>query len=117
MAFDFTREWPFFPDDEKLRVFDPHANVAVLIGHSELAADGATKADPPLATLLQHLPPDIPRQSLAAIGTIATLRDGVERVVQNLITNPHIDVLVLCGEDSPVFFPLEGIACLYRHGV
>jgi hypothetical protein len=117
VGFDFAREWPFFPDDEKLRVFDPHANVAVLIGHTALAQGGATKADPSLATLLQHLPADVARQSLAAIGTIATLRDGVERVVQNLITNPHIDVLVLCGEDSPVFFPLEGIACLYRYGV
>ena len=28
VTFDFTREWPFFPDDEKLRIFDPRANVA-----------------------------------------------------------------------------------------
>ena len=37
--------------------------------------------------------------------------------MQNLITNPYITVLFLCGEDSPVFFPLEGIRCLYERGV
>lgn len=117
MPFDFAREWPFFPDDEKVRVFAPRANVAVLIGHTELEIGGARKADPPLATILEHLPASIPSVSLAAIGTIATLRDGVERVVQNLITNPYVSVLVLCGEDSPVFYPLEGVRCLYRYGV
>ncbi len=117
MSFDFEREWPFFPDDEKVRVFDPRANVAILIGHTELEIAGQRKADPPLATILEHLPVSIPSAALAVIGTIATLRDGVERVVQNLITNPYVSVLVLCGEDSPVFYPLEGVRCLYHHGV
>lgn len=117
MGFDFSREWPFFPDDEKLRIFEPRANVAVLIGHTQMEVGGVRKADPPLATILTQLPPTIAPGAVAAIGTIATLRDGVERVVQNLITNPHITVLFLCGEDSPVFFPLEGLACLYRNGV
>ena len=117
MSFDFDREWPFFPDDEKVRVFDPRANVAILIGHTELEVGGVRKADPPLATILEHLPASIPTAALAVIGTIATLRDGVERVVQNLITNPYVSVLVLCGEDSPVFYPLEGVRCLYKHGV
>jgi len=117
VAFDFSREWPFFPDDEKLSVFEPRANVAILIGHTAVEIGGARRADPPLRTLLEHLPPAIPLGSIAAIGTIATLRDGVERVVQNLVTNPYITVLFLCGEDSPVFFPLEGLTCLYRNGV
>ncbi len=118
MTFDFDREWPFFPDDEKLRIFDPRANVAILIGHSEIrSAGGDLKADPPLATILQALPSSIPPSSIAAIGTIATLRDGVERVVQNLLTNPYITVVFLCGRDSPVFYPLEGLACLHRYGV
>jgi hypothetical protein len=117
VPFDFSREWPFFPDDEKLRIFEPRANVAVLIGHSALEVGGATKVDPPLATILERLPADLPRGDVAAIGTVATLRDGVERIVQNLLTNPYITVLVLCGDDSPVFFPLEGIRCLYARGV
>lgn len=117
MSFDFSREWPFFPDDEKLRVFEPRANVAILIGHTQVEIGGQRQADAPLAVLLPHLPATIDRGTIAAIGTIATLRDGVERVVQNLLTNPHITVVFLCGEDSPVFTPLEGFACLYRHGV
>ena len=117
MAFDFSREWPFFADDEKLRIFAPRANVAILIGHTATDVGGASKVDAPLATLLERLPVDFARDSVAAIGTIATLRDGVERVVQNLLTNPYITVLVLCGDDSPVFFPLEGIRCLYGRGV
>ncbi len=117
MAFDFSREWPFFGDEEKLRILEPRANVAILIGHTALEIDGVRKADPPLALLLPHLPPTITPGSIAAIGTVATLRDGIERVVQNLITNPFITVLFLCGEDSPVFYPLEGIACLYRYGM
>jgi hypothetical protein len=117
MAFDFGREWPFFPDDEKLRIFEPRANVAVLIGHTAMEIGGAKKVDPPLAAILERMPSELSNGSLAAVGTIATLRDGVERVVQNLLTNPHITVLVLCGDDSPVFYPLEGIRCLYAHGV
>ncbi len=130
MAFDFGREWPFFPDDEKLRIYEPRANVALLIGHTTVEIGGATKVDPPLAVILERLPPGLvtdpvaavgavaaPLRPIAAIGTIATLRDGVERVVQNLLTNPYITVLVLCGDDSPVFYPLEGIRCLYAHGV
>lgn len=74
MTFDFAREWPFFPDDEKLRIFEPRANVAILIGHSELRNGGDVKADPPLATILQTLPSSIAPSSVAAIGTIATLR-------------------------------------------
>lgn len=117
MAFDFSREWPFFPDDEKLRIFEPRANVALLIGHTAFAVGGATKVDAPLATVLERLPTAVPAAAIAAIGTIATLRDGVERVVQNLLTNPYVTTLVLCGDDSPVFYPLEGIRCLYAHGV
>ncbi|TMA78269.1 MAG: hypothetical protein E6J72_14470 [Deltaproteobacteria bacterium] len=117
MAFDFAREWPFFPDDEKLRIFEPRANVAILIGHTATDVGGATKVDAPLAVLLERLPAKFPTSQVAAIGTIATLRDGVERVVQNLLTNPYITVLVLCGDDSPVFTPLEGIRCLYANGV
>ncbi len=117
MAFDFAREWPFFPDDEKLRIFEPRANVAILIGHTATEIGGATKVDAPLAVLLERLPADFPTAHVAAVGTIATLRDGVERVVQNLLTNPYITVLVLCGDDSPVFSPLEGIRCLYANGV
>jgi thymidylate synthase len=117
VSFDFTREWPFFPDDEKVRVYAPQANVAILIGHTEVEVGGVRKADPPLATLLEYLPDAIAPETLAAVGTIATLRDGVERVVQNLITNPHVSVLFLCGEDSPVFYPLEGLRCLYQYGV
>jgi hypothetical protein len=116
-AFDFDREWPFFPDEEKLRVLEPRANVAVLIGHTELEVGGTPAADPPLAVILERLPAAVPRDAVAAIGTVATLRDGVERVVQNLLTNPYVTVLVLCGEDSPVFYPLEGLRCLHRHGV
>ena len=132
MAFDFGREWPFFPDDEKLRIYEPRANVAILIGHTAMEVGGATKVDAPLAALLEHVPPSLvepasaaaplrpsaaaPLRPIAAIGTIATLRDGVERVVQNLLTNPYITVLVLCGGDSPVFYPLEGIRCLYAYG-
>jgi len=117
VAFDFSREWPFFPDDEKLRIFEPRANVALLIGHTAMEVAGATKVDAPLATVLERFPAAIPRDAIAAVGTIATLRDGVERVVQNLLTNPYITTLVLCGDDSPVFYPLEGIRCLYAHGV
>ena len=60
MAFDFAREWPFFPDDEKLRIFEPRANVAILIGHTATDVGGATKVDAPLALLLERLPAAFP---------------------------------------------------------
>ena len=70
MAFDFAREWPFFPDDEKLRIFEPRANVAILIGHTATDVGGATKVDAPLAVLLERLPAKFPTSQVAAITSL-----------------------------------------------
>ncbi len=107
--YDLYSEWPFLDDQEKIRVFHPKGNIAIVIGR--------VKGDPPLASILAELPGDFPLDHVAIIGTVWTLKHGIERIVINLITNPFIDTLILCGRDSKVFFPLRGLICLEKWGV
>jgi tetrahydromethanopterin S-methyltransferase subunit A len=37
---------------------------------------------------------------VAIIGTLATENLGIERVIRNVVANPHIRYLVVCGRDS-----------------
>ncbi|MHB0886588.1 MAG: hypothetical protein ACYC41_11990, partial [Bacillota bacterium] len=39
-------------------------------------------------------------EKVAIVGPLSTENLGVERVIRNLVTNPNISVLILCGRDS-----------------
>ena len=43
---------------------------------------------------------DYPPQGLAIIGTLRTENLGIERMIRNVLGNPHIRFLILCGEDT-----------------
>lgn len=107
--YDLYSEWPFFDDNVKTRVYNSKGNIAVVIGRVE--------KDPPLSHMLELIPKDFPLDHVAIIGTVWTLKRGIERIVQNLITNPYIDTVILCGDDSKVFYPLSGLFCLKEFGV
>jgi tetrahydromethanopterin S-methyltransferase subunit A len=50
-----------------------------------------------LATRLAERAPD----GLAITGTMQTENLGIERLIRNVLANPHIRFLLLCGEDTP----------------
>ena len=56
-------------------------------------------------------------ERIAIIGTLMTPNLGIEKIIQNIITNSNIRYLVLCGKDSPVFNAGQAIQCLFRYGV
>ncbi len=56
-------------------------------------------------------------ERIAIIGTLMTPNLGIEKIIQNIITNSNIRYLVLCGKDSPVFKSGQAIQCLFRYGV
>ncbi|MBL8630282.1 MAG: DUF4346 domain-containing protein [Rhodospirillaceae bacterium] len=54
---------------------------------------------------------------VAIAGRLYTVNLGIERMVQNIISNPRIRALVLCGKDSPVFHTAQGVRALLAQGV
>ena len=40
------------------------------------------------------------RVEIALVGTLHTENLGIERLIRNVITNPHLRSLILCGADS-----------------
>jgi tetrahydromethanopterin S-methyltransferase subunit A len=75
--------WPPLPGD--YRVLRYQAPVAV-----------CTLTDMALATeVVQEAGPEI-----AVVGTLHTENLGIERLIQNVLTNPHLRFIIVCGPDS-----------------
>lgn len=69
-----------------------------------------------LAKCLAALRPE----GLAVVGTMHTENLGVERVIRNVLANPHIRFLVLCGEDTQRrigHLPGQSLAALFAGGL
>jgi len=120
VTFDPRRDWPALAAPEKLVVIDAEAPVAVLVGRYT-AAGG--KRDAPISSLVDRWqalgdPNDGLRSwGVNCVGTVWTLREGVDRILRNLAVNPYIRHLVLLGQDSKVFHPLEGVRAVLANGV
>ena len=54
---------------------------------------------------------------VAIAGRLITVNLGIERMVTNLLGNPGIRALVICGKDSPVFHTAQAIRALVENGV
>jgi len=54
---------------------------------------------------------------VAIAGRIYTVNLGVEKIIRNVTANPAIRFLVLCGKESPVFQPAQGLRMLFQNGV
>ena len=95
--------WPPFAGTYEVVRFT--APVAVCTLHSiELAAEIAARS---------------PR-GLCIAGALQTENLGIERIVENTVANPHIRVLLLCGEDTPGkigHFPGQSLLALAEFGV
>ena len=57
---------------------------------------------------------------LSIIGSLHTENLGIEHLIRNLLANPHIRFLILCGEDTQRaigHLPGQSLVSLMRHGV
>ncbi len=97
------RGWPPLPGG--YHVVRYRAPVAVsTLNSAELAARLARRAP----------------EGIAIIGTLHTENLGIERVIRNVLANPNIRFLLLCGEDTQQVvghLPGQSLASLFREGI
>lgn len=95
--------WPPLPGD--YRVLRYHAPVVVCtLMDDELASTVAGDAGP----------------EVAIVGTMKTENLGIERLMQNVLANPHLRFVVLCGPDSQQavgHWPGQSLVALAHSGV
>ncbi len=97
------RGWPPLPGAYQVLRF--HAPVAVCtLTSEELTAAVVRKAGP----------------EIALAGTLHTENLGIERLIQNVLANPHIRFVILCGADSHQavgHYPGQSLTALAQHGL
>ncbi|MFH1100895.1 MAG: hypothetical protein V1726_02515 [Methanobacteriota archaeon] len=62
---------------------------------------------------IEYTPPDI----VAIYGPLKTENIGIEKIVANVISNPHIRYLLLCGEDIRGHRSGTSLASLHKYGI
>lgn len=95
--------WPPYPGDYQVLRFA--APVAVCTLHSRGLAGDVAKAAP---------------GGVSVVGALQTENLGIERIIENVVANPHIRVLLLCGEDTPGrvgHFPGQSLLSLVEQGI
>jgi tetrahydromethanopterin S-methyltransferase subunit A len=95
--------WPPLPGS--YRVLRYHAPVAVCTLNSQELIDPVAAAAP---------------QAIAITGTLQTENLGIERLITNVLANPFIRFVVVCGEDSRRaigHLPGQSLVALAREGV
>lgn len=100
---DERRGWPPLPGE--FYVVRYGAPVAVCTLNSEALAVSLAKRRP---------------DGLAIIGTMHTENLGIERVIKNVLSNPNIRFLLLCGEDTQQavgHLPGQSLECLFGNGL
>jgi tetrahydromethanopterin S-methyltransferase subunit A len=60
---------------------------------------------------------DLPMDKIAIKGKCVTENIGIEKIVQNIVTNPNIRYLIFCGKDSRGYFIRQAIEQLIKEGV
>jgi tetrahydromethanopterin S-methyltransferase subunit A len=59
----------------------------------------------------------IPKDTVAIYGSVKTENIGLEKIIANVISNPHIRFLVLCGKDIRGHFPGASLSSLHKLGI
>jgi tetrahydromethanopterin S-methyltransferase subunit A len=90
--------WPPYPGS--YNVINPGGNIAICT----LTTDNFFSYD--LSVL-----------NVAITGTVMTPNLGIEKIILNIISNPDIRTLILCGRESPVFQVGQAFESLFRYGV
>ena len=97
------RGWPPLPGNYLVHRFN--APVAVCTLNSDVLM-GQLLADPP--------------DSLSIVGTLNTENLGIERLVRNILANPHLRFVVICGEDTTQavgHLPGQSLVSLFESGI
>lgn len=95
--------WPPLPGD--YRVLQFHAPVAVCTLNSDELVGHLASMHPP---------------GLAIVGTLHTENLGIEHLIRNLLPNPNVRFLVVCGEDTRKavgHLPGQSLLSLMKHGI
>jgi len=95
--------WPVFPGD--YRVIRFMAPVAVCTLHSKGLVDEVER---------------IADEGLSIVGSLQTENLGIERLIENVVSNPNLRFLVLCGEDpsgTVGHFPGQSLLALATDGL
>ncbi len=97
------RGWPPLPGD--YHVLRYRAQVAICtLNSTDLASRLARRAP----------------EGVAVVGTLHTENLGIERVIRNILANPNIRFLLLCGEDTQQVIghlPGQSLASLFQEGI
>nr|MDO8080553.1 hypothetical protein [Candidatus Freyarchaeota archaeon] len=66
-----------------------------------------------------ELPKELAKLSnkIAIVGFCETENDGIAKILQNLASNPHIRILIICGERVVGHEPGQTIISLYNNGI
>ena len=95
--------WPPLPGD--YAVIRYGASVAVCALNTDVLADALEASKP---------------EGLAIVGTLHTENLGIERMITNVLANPNIRFLVLCGNDTQQaigHLPGQSLESLFQHGL
>lgn len=68
-------------------------------------------------TSAELMKPLVTNNRVAIAGRLVTVNLGIEKIIRNIISNPNIRYLLVCGKDSPVFHTVQGLNCLFQNGV
>lgn len=63
---------------------------------------------------------DVHHESISIVGTLSTENLGIERVIKNVVNNPNIRFLILCGEDTQQkigHLPGQTFMSFFKNGV
>ena len=95
--------WPPLPGDYRVLKFKAPVAICTL-NSSDLAEQIAASHPAPVAI----------------VGTMHTENLGIERVIQNTLSNPNVRFLLLCGEDTEQaigHLPGQSLAMLFKNGI
>lgn len=112
---DLVRTGPCATEDAAEREGWPPLPGSYTVLRARAPVAVCTLTDEALAAALVEARPD----GVAIVGTLLTENLGIERLVRNVVANPHVRFLVLAGRDSPGtvgHFPGGSLAAFAKNG-
>ena len=92
------KKWPVFTGDYIVKNAQGFVAVATLNSPPEIFAE-------------------VTNNNVAIIGSVKTENLGIEKIIANVISNPHIRCLVVCGRESRGHFPGQALIALIENGI
>ena len=60
---------------------------------------------------------DLPNDRFCIKGTVKTENMGLERVIVNIVSNPRIRFLIVCGKEEFGHYPADAVMKIWKHGI